>query len=130
MAGRLIMKDCKKTINESIELITASEYGPAEAAKLPSALNELYLLSFDKPYNPELLGIIIANLCECTCSVEPSSMMENGNVEVDVYGEHEATYTFSSTVGKSPYTRFWKYSVAGQVMNYVVHLENEWERRT
>lgn len=131
MAGRLIISDCKKTIDECIELITATEYGPVFTIPLKSS--DSFLLSFEKPYNPETIAATISNLCECACSVEPSSFRgANGNIEINVFGEYEASYTFSiglkKTTAACMYTHFWKYSVTGQVMNFIVHLENEWER--
>lgn len=131
MAGRLVMSNAKKSIDQCIELITASEYGPVEANTLLSS--DSFLLLFEKPYNPEILGSMMANLCEC--SAEPSFFGINkidGNIEINAFGENEATYTFSIGFGRAPatYTHFWKYSVTGQILNFVVHLENEWERES
>lgn len=132
-AGSIFISNCKKSIDECIELITASEYGPVELNAMP---NDSYWLLFERPYNPVLLANSIAILCECSCSVERmSSVGVNGNVEMNVYGENEAKYTFSMEVEKLPtvccaYTHFWRYSVVGQVMNYIVHLENEWEKKS
>lgn len=135
MAGRLIISDCKKTIDECIELITATEYGPVDQwTTTPLKSTDSFLLSFEKPYNPETLAATITNLCECTCSVEQSSFSgtNNGNIEINVFGEYDASYTFSIILEKSTaacmYKHFWKYSVTGQVLNFIVHLENEWER--
>lgn len=132
MAGRLVISNSKKPIDQCIELITASEYGPVEANTLLESNDSfLLLLKFEKPYNPEILGSMIANLCEC--SAEPSLFEINkidGNIEINMFGENEAKYTFS--VGKTPatYKHFWKYSVTGQVQNFIVHLENEWEKES
>lgn len=128
MAGRLIISDCKKTIDECIGLITETEYGPVQHTPFESS--DSFMLSFEKPYNPEILGSTIANLCECSCSVEPSSFCEdNGNIEINLFSEYEAKYTFSTGLQRSAaYKHFWTYSVTGQVLNFIVHLENEWEK--
>lgn len=131
IAGCLVFRNCNKKIGECIELI-ADEFGPVEGeanAELKS--DDSFLLWFEKPYNPEVLGSMVADLCHC--SVEPSPCYGNhGSVEVNVFGENEAKYTFSVGVTKSPtrcrYQHFWTYSVRGQVLNFIVHLENEWEK--
>ncbi len=135
MAGHLVISNCKKSIDECIELITGSVYGPVEVNTHPES-SDSFLLKFGKPYNSELLAIIIASLCECSCSpVQASSMLGvNGNVEINVYGENEATYTFCNEMEKSSsafraYNHFWRYSVTGQIMNFIVHLENEWQSK-
>lgn len=129
MAGRLVISNCKKTIDECVELITVSEFGPVDVNQ-PAESSDSFLLLFEKPYNPEILGPIITNLCEC--SAEPSLFGIDSNVEMNSFGENEAKYTFSIGVEKSKsvgeYKHFWKYSVSGQILNFVVHLENEWEK--
>lgn len=131
MAGRLITSNCKKTIDECIELINSSEYGPMKISSFGES-GDSFLFAFERPYNPEILGQMIADLCEC--STEPSYFGVNGNIEINVFGENEARYTFSVGLGKNPtrhsYKHFWRYSVTGQGLdrNFIVHLENEWEK--
>lgn len=131
MAGRLVTTNCKKTIDECAQLINATEYGPMEASVLDESCDS-FLFVFEKPYNPVILGPMIADLCECL--TEPSYFGVDGTVQINVFGENEAKYTFSRTLGKSPsghtYKHFWKYSVAGDGVNFVVHLDNEWEKES
>lgn len=130
IAGRLAANNCKKTIDECVDLINASEYGPLKDA-IATESGDTFLFLFEKPYNPEILGSMITFICECF--TEPSNFTVDGNIDINEFSENEAKYTFSinreiSTSGHT-YKHFWRYSVTAQGVNFIAHLENEWERK-
>lgn len=123
--SQLLVYDFKSPVNDCIELINDSDYGPVSSTE--TTIEQFKILKFQMLFHPEILAPIISKLCELSADPNYVTCFDGATVQLDVLSETESKYTFGKGYGDCPsgclYNHYWQYSVTP----LGVTLENEWE---
>lgn len=126
IVGELIVYNLKTSVDDCIELINNSEYGPVSFTE-PMFNKRNKIVKFQMLVNPEKFAPIIRKLCDASVKPNRVSCWDGGYLVLDYLSEEESRYTFSKGYGDCPsgcmYKNYWQLSITPNGIT----LANEWE---
>lgn len=125
IVSELTVNDLKMSVDDCVEVINDSEYGPVSNTELMYGKYQIF--RFQMIFNPEKLAPIISKLCDASAEANELSGWDAESLHLDFLSEAESMYTFSKGYGDCPsgcmYQHVWQFRVTPNG----VTLDNEWE---